>query len=217
MREKKREVLFMDDNKRIPPLRFPGFEGEWEEKKLGEMCYIQGGYAFKSNMFLNEGHPIIRIGNIQNGIEIDDEKTVYTNGEEVNEKFIVQKGDLLVAMSGATTGKTGIYFKEDIAYLNQRVGLFKKVESGGLYYPFLYGIVDSNNYHNQLKQSLVAGAQPNISPSDIENINFNFPSLPEQQKIADCLLTLDEVIELETQKLEQLQLYKKGLLQQLFV
>ena len=83
----------------------------WEIKKLGEVCDIINGFAFKSNLFTDEGEYILRISNIQNGyIDLTDiahfNKTDYP---KVNlEKYAVLEDDIVVALSGATTGKFGI-------------------------------------------------------------------------------------------------------------
>ena len=131
----------MADNKdkkvlNVPALRFPGFCGEWKEVKLSKVIKVQGGYAFKSELFQQSGVPIIRISNLpQNELFVNlNDCVYYSEGNYHN--FEVHKGDLLIAMSGATTGKTAIYNNNSIAYLNQRVGCFK-VKSD-LFYSFLY-------------------------------------------------------------------------------
>lgn len=198
-------------------LRFPGFVDEWEEKKLKDVCYIQGGYAFKSDDFTENGTPVVRIGDVHNIIKLDNFKTLKTTNKFIDEKFLIKKGDLLIALTGSTTAKAGIYSLEEPSYLNQRVGLFRQKNSQKLYYPFLYALVNSNSFCLNLSRKFAGCAQFNISIDDIESFKVIIPKLSEQQKIADCLSTLDEIIELEQRKLEQLRLYKKGLLQQMFV
>jgi len=92
----------------------------WVKCKLCDVCQFESGFAFKSESYKKEGVPLIRISNIQDG-------TITTDGgvciqEVVESRFHVVKGDLLIALSGATTGKMGIYDKDDDALLNQRVG-----------------------------------------------------------------------------------------------
>lgn len=192
-------------------IRLPGFDGEWEEVRLGEVIELQGGYAFESSAYKDDGVPIVRISNIEKTINLNKD-VVYYNPIEINERFLVKKGDLLIAMSGATTGKTGIYKNSNIAYLNQRVGKFLSI-SDDLHYEYLYHLVESKGFQNQLSTRLVAGAQPNISSVDVEGLSFRIPPLQEQKAIAQILATADKEIDLLTQELEQLKLQKKGLMQ----
>lgn len=201
-------------------LRFKDSEGndypEWEEKRLGEILKVQGGYAFKSEKFTDSGIPIIRISNISNtsnGIDVNN--LVYYEENSNLENFIINNGDFLIALSGATTGKTSIYNLKQKAYLNQRVGVFRKIQN--FYYNFITQYGSSDFFLKQIDNIIVAGAQPNISPKDIENFIIKLPVLEEQQKIADFLSSIDSKIESIEKELEGLKEFKKGLLQQMFI
>ena len=99
----------------------------WAICKLSDLCRIENGFAFSSNDYKSQGIPLVRISNItHNTIDITD--CVYVEGITDN-KFKISKGDLLIAMSGATTGKMGVYLFDEIAYLNQRVGNIKILTS----------------------------------------------------------------------------------------
>lgn len=211
-----------NDNKYIPALRFPEFQndGEWGLASVGIYYKVQGGFAFKSGEFKDSGIPIVRISNIPNdGNYVDTNNCVYYDRIPNEKSFLIAKGDLLIAMSGATTGKTAVYNKDNEAYLNQRVGLFKSTNSQN-YYPFICQWVKTELFLNQLKRTLAAGAQPNISSKDIESFTLIYPtsdnSSNEQKKIADCLSSLDSYIDATKRKLEQLKEHKKGLMQRLF-
>ena len=211
-----------NDNKYIPALRFPEFQndGEWGLASVGIYYKVQGGFAFKSGEFKDSGIPIVRISNIPNdGNYVDTNNCVYYDRIPNEKSFLIAKGDLLIAMSGATTGKTAVYNKDNEAYLNQRVGLFKSTNSQN-YYPFICQWVKTELFQNQLKRTLAAGAQPNISSKDIESFTLIYPtsdnSSNEQKKIADCLSSLDSYIDATKRKLEQLNEHKKGLMQRLF-
>jgi len=80
----------------------------WEEIKLGQIVKLQGGNAFKSSDFKEKGIPIVRISNIQNNI-VDLSSAVYCEDSKHFENFLISNGDILLAMSGATTGKIGRY------------------------------------------------------------------------------------------------------------
>ncbi len=211
-----------NDNKYIPALRFPEFQndGEWGLASVGIYYKVQGGFAFKSGEFKDSGIPVVRISNIpNNGNYVDTNNCVYYDRIPNEKSFLIAKGDLLIAMSGATTGKTAVYNKDNEAYLNQRVGLFKSTNSQN-YYPFICQWVKTELFQNQLKRTLAAGAQPNISSKDIESFTLIYPtsdnSSNEQKKIADCLFSLDSYIDAAKRKLELLKEHKKGLMQRLF-
>ena len=130
--------------------------------------------------------------------------------------FEVHNGDLLIAMSGATTGKIAIYNKKTLAYLNQRVGLFKSTNSDSLYYPFLYAFVSTPVFKRQLSTRLIAGAQPNISSNDIESIRISIPQKNEQEKIAHLMLLLDERIATQNKIIEDLKKLKSAIIEKVF-
>ena len=123
---------------------------------------------------------------------------------------------MLIAMSGATTGKSGIYYEEHEAYLNQRVGKVV-LRNNNVRYAFIAQWVNSNNFIEQLQSKLLAGAQPNISNSDIERFVLSIPCTEEQSLIADLLIDFDEAIAAAKKELELWKELKKGLLQQMFV
>ena len=157
----------------------------WKIKKLGEVCDFQNGFAFQSKSYKESGLPILRITNIQND-EIDTKELVYfdTKDYKVNlDRFKVYQGDLLIAMSGATTGKLGINKSETVFYLNQRVGKFipKKYLNKAFLYYFLTTKVDES-------LRIAAGAaQPNLNTKQINNFEIPLPPLPEQQRIVSIL------------------------------
>ena len=156
--------------------------------KLGEACNLQNGFAFKSKFFTEDGLPILRISNIQNQI-INIKKIVYFKLEKYKEKldkYIVEHNDLLIAMSGATTGKIGFNNTDQRFYLNQRVGNLKPKEI--LDKKYLYYFL-STQIEKNLKISLGA-AQPNLSTEQILNILIPLPPLPIQQKIVKKLDTI---------------------------
>lgn len=202
-------------------IRFNDGEGkafaEWEEKKLGEVISIKGGYAFKSDSFKESGIPIIRISNISSTTNvIDTDNLVYYDEVTIADSYKVYKGELLVALSGATTGKACVYDLSTYSYVNQRVGVFKSLNR--CYYPFISQFVLSDLFAKALVKMLVAGAQPNISTSDLESIDINIPkSIAEQQKIADFLSAIDEKINKAQEKIEETKSFKKAMLQQMFV
>ena len=162
-----------------------GREVEW--KKLGDVCDFQNGFAFKSNLFKEYGESILRITNISNGIiNEEDLKYFFINDYKENlDNYIVNKNDIVIAMSGATTGKIGINNTDKKFYLNQRVGKFIP-HSTKLNNRFLYHILLSKSLEI-LQISSGSGAQPNLSTENINNLIIPIPPLDIQEEIVRVL------------------------------
>tara|TARA_R110002153_G_scaffold269486_1_gene435117 strand:+ start:1563 stop:2672 length:1110 start_codon:yes stop_codon:yes gene_type:complete len=153
----------------------------WKTVKLGDVCDFQNGFAFKSALFKESGSPILRISNIQNE-KIDVRKTVFFDAKDYDTDFTryeVKRDDLVIAMSGATTGKIGFNKIDTTYYLNQRVGNLKPKPV--LDKVFLYYLLSTKVQENL---SISKGAaQPNLSSEQIKNIGFSLPPLEEQKRI----------------------------------
>lgn len=167
----------------------------WVWCRLGEVCDFENGFAFSSDNYCSQGVPLIRISNIQNS-KIDLKDVVFVD-KIVDEKFIVEKGDLLIAMSGATTGKMGNYTFEEKAYLNQRVGNIR-IKAESILYPKYRDFFMLTKSNDVLKMAY-GGAQPNISGKMIESLLLPLPPLEEQhrivEKIEHIFAVLDELEE----------------------
>jgi type I restriction enzyme S subunit len=191
----------------------------WEEKRLEEVCGLQNGFAFKSSTFKPCGVPILRISNIQDGRIDSANRIVFFDPSDYREnldRYRILEGDLLIAMSGATTGKLGFNTESKVYYLNQRVGKFeptKRLDKRFLYH-FLSTKVEEN-------LRISAGtAQPNLSTEQIKGFVLPLPSVDEQERIVDVLETLSKETQRLTRiyerKLAALEELKKSLLRQAF-
>ena len=153
----------------------------WCWCKLGDICRFENGYAFSSNNYMPTGTPLIRIANISEN-KIDLSSCVYIQ-EKVDDRFTISYGDLLIAMSGATTGKMGVYLHKDKALLNQRVGNLKIINLDSLLPEYRNYFMQSKV--NEILKRAYGGAQPNISSSNICDIDFLLPPLKEQHRIVE--------------------------------
>jgi len=165
--------------------------------QLGKLVKVVGGYAFKSEDFSSEGFSVIRISDIQNGnVEINATAKIPVERIGKGSQYKVGKGDILIAMSGATTGKIGIV-PENIStevYQNQRVGNFKVLDDKLLNKSYLKHFLCSPSYQAQIWKTVVGVAQPNISSSQLESFQIPLPeTLEEQKRIAAVLDKADEV------------------------
>ena len=195
-------------NNNAPTLRFPSFTEEWEEKTLGEVFKTYSGGTpdtTKKKTYYGGTIPFIR------SAEINKEETelfLTQEGLENSSAKLVNKGDLLVALYGANSGDSAI--AKINGAINQAVLCLQSENSNVFVQNFLL--------HNRelIIQKYLQGGQGNLSGEIIKSIRVPFPSSKEQQKIAACLSSLDDLITAAVERLEGLQQHKKGLLQQLF-
>ena len=197
------------------PYKIPN---NWCWTYFKDIFYIENGYAFKKIDYKKEGIPLVRISNIENGI-VNINECIYVNKLEKNEeKYVIEKGDLLIALSGATTGKNGVYYLDEIAYLNQRIGNIKIKNKEKV-------LNEYRNYYIALKNEDIlnlayGGAQPNISPKVIEFISIPLSPINEQQRIVnriESLFTkLDRAKELIENTLAQFEQNKMAILHKAF-
>lgn len=197
------------------PYKIPN---NWCWTYFKDIFYIENGYAFKKIDYKKEGIPLVRISNIENGI-VNINECIYVNKLEKNEeKYVIEKGDLLIALSGATTGKNGVYYLDEIAYLNQRIGNIKIKNKEKV-------LNEYRNYYIALKNEDIlnlayGGAQPNISPKVIEFISIPLPPIKEQQRIVNRIESLfaklDRAKELIENTLAQFEQNKMAILHKAF-
>ncbi|MDF2931545.1 MAG: EcoKI restriction-modification system protein HsdS [Chryseobacterium sp.] len=159
--------------------------------KLGTVCKLRNGYAFKSSAFVETGVPIIRISNINDNI-VTPEKAVRIAYDKIFDNYKIAKGDILIAMSGATTGKFGIYNSDENAYQNQRVGCFQILDDDLLNQTYLLQVLKIVKPIIEKKAN--GGAQPNISASGIEEIIIPLPALEDQIRIAEILTRAENLV-----------------------
>lgn len=205
-----------EGQKNVPKLRFKGYVDAWEQRKLGEVAPVRGGFAFKSELFRVEGVPIVRISNIMSNGTVGGDFVFYDE-QTPEENILLQNGSIVIAMSGATTGKVAKLSLESDKklYQNQRVGYF--LPTNAVDYNFIFSLVNSNSFRTQLNEIIIAGAQPNISSKDIDTFTFSFPALvKEQGSIGLFLIEVDNLITLHQRKYDALKLMKKTLLSKMF-
>ncbi len=173
----------------IPKLRFPGFEGEWKEKRLGEILSIGSGKDYKH---LNKGDvPVFGTG----GYMLSVDKSLY-DGESV---FIGRKGTI-----NKPFYYNGPFWTVDTLFFTHKYkGNIPK---------FIYLLFQKINWDKYNEASGV----PSLSKSTIEKIKIKQPNFKEQQKIADFLCKIDKWIGNLKQQKENLEQYKKGTMQKIF-
>ena len=183
---------------------------EW--KKLGEVCQVLNGFAFKSSEYVTEGIRIIRISDVQNGY-ISDKDRVYYPIEKLSEyeRYLLNNGDLVMSLTG-NPGRVAFIRKESCA-LNQRVACLraKTISNSYLFYLFNCKEFESTAFANS-----TGGAQKNLSTTWLNNFPIPIPSLSEQQRIVGILDTftsaIDNLKEQIAQRRKQYEYYRDELL-----
>lgn len=204
----------MKIKKKVPELRFPEFSGEWEEKKLGDLVNFYKGKGISKSDLSEQGIPCILYGELYTtyGEVINNVKSKT----ELKENLFMSKiNDVIIPSSGETA--------EDISCAS--VVLLDNIALGGdlnILRPsknidgcFLSYILNSS------KKKDIARVSQGISvihvyEKGLKQLDINFPSLPEQQKIGNFFFTLDKRIELQQQKVENLEKEKKWIMQKIF-
>jgi len=158
---------------------------EW--KKLGEICDFRHGFSFKASLFKKVGAPVIRIMNIHDD-RVTLENLAYFDRTDYTTDLApwrVQKGDVLIAMSGATTGKIGFVDDDIPAYINQRVGKFIP-NRACLNNRYLFYFLA--NEMQTIYEMAHGGVQPNLSSSALlDKLLIPLPPLHVQGKIVAVL------------------------------
>lgn len=188
--------------------------------RVGDHCAVISGFAFKSNDLGEIGIPVVKIKNVNNKI-VDLSDTQFFPKELVNEKhekFFIKNGDVLIAMTGqGSVGRVGrlkTNYKGKVL-LNQRVGKFSVKPSLDL--NFLYYVLSSEQYENRLFNAAIGSGQPNLSPSNIYDIEIPYVDIKQQKAIAHILGSLDDKIELNRQMNETLEAMAQALFKSWFV
>jgi type I restriction enzyme S subunit len=204
--------LFPAEGETVPKLRFPEFKntGEWEVKRLGEVGKIvTGSTPSKKDQENWKGNFVWITAQDFKGKYISDSTEKLTDKGKLISRIIPKNAVLVTCI--ASIGLNAIN-KVECATNQQINAIICKDKIA--YYEFIYYCIV--NSENRLKNLAGHTAVPIINKSDFEKFAIPLPTLPEQQKIADCLSALDEQIEAQRQKIELLQQHKKGLLQNLF-
>ena len=176
---------------------------------IGDYCTVKSGFAFKSSWWEQEGTKVIRIGDIEQGyLSLETCAHVSNDKIEIAKDFIVQGGDLVIAMTGATIGKFSMIPKtQDPILVNQRVGKFFLGDNPIEKVPFIYCTLKQDEILTEFINRGQGSAQPNISTGDILSIPC---WIPEQQEIDNFNQTVQPMFDVivsnqqENQKLVSL-------------
>ena len=148
--------------------------------KLNEICEVYSGYALKSFNDAEDGLPVVKIGNILTDGTLNLDECQYTT-DSVNEKYYSNKGDIYIALSGATTGKIGIMDADERYVVNQRVGIVRKKFDDVPQEYIKYFLLRQTD---RILQEAAGCAQPNISPKQIAE--YSVPEISKEKMFEVC-------------------------------
>ena len=189
---------------------------EWHYLKIGDIIDFLTGFAFKSKDYSDEGIKLLRGANIKRGnLDWSEGNTAYWKKISPKlEKYELEAGDLVIAMDGSLVGRSYGHIKEEHlpALLLQRVA---RIRSNSINVDFLKVWIGSTYFTNYCDSVKTVTAIPHISSTDIKNFRIALPKRSEQDKIADCYNQWENSIALLDKLIQQKELRKKGLTQQL--
>lgn len=202
--------MFPANGEKIPEIRFKGFDGEWEYRKLGEVAssYSGGTPSVGNSKFYGGNIPFIRSGEIHSS---KTELFLTQEGLESSSAKLVKQGDILYALYGATSGEV------------------ERSKINGAINQAILAIIPNENYDAEFisqwlknnKENIVnlylQGGQGNLSGEIVKKIEISFPTKKEQTAIGNFFRQLDETIALQSAEVEKLNQLKKGLLAAMLV
>ena len=203
--------------------RLPGFHGEWEVKRLGDVGNCLRGVSYKGDSDLSTHDTprtkrLLRSNNVQNAIVVTDE-VQFVDAARVSAHQILKKDDILICMangSKALVGKAGIFMVSDghEYTFGAFMGCFRtnpaEANPAFVFYLFLTG-----RYRDYINNLLAGSSINNLRPSSIESLEFPMPKLPEQTAIAEVLTEMDAELAALEQRREKTSALKQAMMQEL--
>ena len=203
------------EKRKIPAVRFKGFEDDWEQRKLNDVAKFSKGNGYSKGDLIEAGKPIILYGRLYTKYEttISDVDTfvvakdgsVYSKGGEV---IVPASGETAEDIArAATVDKPGILLGGDLNVVMPN----EEINSA-----FLAISISNGSSQRELAKKAQGKSVVHIHNEEIRNLVVPFPTKAEQNKIVDYFANLDSLITLHQRKLEKLQLVKKSMLEKMF-
>ncbi len=200
------QQLFPQEGETTPKLRFPGFEGEWEEKKLGEVCNVVDDKCDIGSL------TIVTYISTENMLQDFEGVKIASKLPNSGSFTRFNKGDILFSNIRPYLRKVWQAVFDGAA--SNDVIVFRTLD--GYDRLFVSQVIKSDRFIAHSMSGAKGVKMPRGDKKMMLDYLFSIPSLPEQQKIADCLSSLDDLIAAQQEKVEALKEHKKGLMQKLF-
>lgn len=210
------QKMFPKEGESVPEVRFPGFTGEWERRKLSNLTsLITKGTTPLDKSGVGKIN-FIKVENLDpsSGEIISCSKITKEEHEGYLKRSQLKENDILFSIAG-TLGRVGIVNLGVLpANTNQALSIIRLKDG---YLKYIATVLRGNAVERFIRRNPTIGAQPNLSLEQVGNLEIPYPQLDEQKVIGDFFDNLDTLITLHQRKLEAMKEYKKGLLQQMFV
>ena len=189
---------------------------DWEVKRFTDCANLKHGFQFREEHFSQTGVKIIKIGNLKYSGELDLEKITFVPSEQLSKfsNFLLNRGDILMALTGATLGKTSIVNTDELLLQNYRVGNFYNNPNYSKNY--IYYLLQSKFIQKTINKLVNEAAQPNLGKGDFDKFIVPIPpTITEQNEITTALIDADSLISNLKKLIEKKKNIKQGLMQQL--
>lgn len=209
--------LFPQEGKKVPNYRFPEFTDSWKLSPLEKISrrIMVGIASAATHAYRTSGVILFRNQNIKEDY-LDDNNILFIDQEyeKAHKNKRLKAGDLLTARTGypGTTCVVPHKYEGSQSFTT----LITRPNNDVIYSTFLCYYINSETGQAFFESTRIGGGQKNVNASSLSEMPIPYPFLTEQQKIVSCLSSLDELITAQTERIKQLQLHKKGLMQGLF-
>ncbi|MCP4474637.1 MAG: hypothetical protein GY821_08765 [Gammaproteobacteria bacterium] len=222
------QKLFPTEGKAVPKLRFPEFVSseEWRIAVIGSVVSKDIKWSFtggpfgsnlKSSDYTEKGIRIIQLQNIGDGKFLDDYE-IFTSEEKANELLSsnIYPGEIILSKMGDPVARACFIPEDQDRCLMCSDGIRLVVDKSKFDAFFVYSLINSTTFRRLAESSSTGSTRKRIGIDVLRKLALAIPQLTEQQKIAACLSSIDELITTQTKKLDSLKQHKKGLMQKLF-
>ncbi|PQE97065.1 restriction endonuclease subunit S [Enterococcus faecium] len=212
------QKMFPKNGAKVPEIRFPGFTGDWEERKLSDIADKAVDNRGKTPTISEDGnHPLLEVASLGNGAPDYSKVTKYLSDETFMAELraYIKEGDILFSTVGSI-GLVSLMDTNENAAIAQNIVAFRANEKYDS--KFLYAMLSTKDNQHKAQRIVMGAVQPSIKVSQLVDVDYCVTeNMEEQRKLGEYFLNLDNLITLHQRKLDLLKETKKGFLQKMFV
>ncbi len=215
------QKMFPKDGESVPEIRFAGFTGAWEQRKLGDLGKATGGTSIESEFIQDGKYKVINIGSYSE-TSIYSDQGIRVNKTNRTESRILNKDDLTMILndktaSGNIIGRVLLIDADNLYVYNQQTERIE-VDKNKFIPQFLYQLLNADNIRSKIIRASQGNTQIYVNWSTISDLQYSITiSKLEQQKLGEYFKNIDNLITLYQRELDLLKDLKKSMLQQMFI